>query len=146
MCPRSQPQKGFGIIAAIVILVILASLGGFLVNLSTSQSAGSVLDVQGARAKAAAESGVEWGLYHSLRGGATSCSGGGTTTDIGTVGDMSVSVTCTTVATGNAVEAGLGAIYLISAIACNLPSGSACPGRVSSPNYVERGVVALVER
>lgn len=145
MCPRMQ--RGFGIIAAIVILVILASLAGFLVTLSASQQVGSALDVQGARTKAAAESGVEWGLYHALKGGATACSAGaGMTTDVANVGGMSVTVNCTIVATGDAVEAGLGTIYLISAVACNLPSGTTCPGSVSNTNYVERSVVALVEK
>ena len=62
---RSTPKRlrGFAIVSAIFILVVLASLGAFIVNISTSQQIGSALDVQGVRAYHAARAGIEWGLY-----------------------------------------------------------------------------------
>lgn len=59
-------QRGFAIIAAIVILVILAGLAGFVVSLSTSQNITLAQDVQGARAYQAARAGVEYGLARWL--------------------------------------------------------------------------------
>jgi MSHA biogenesis protein MshP len=59
-CP--DRQRGFGVIAAIVILVILAGLAGFIVSISTTQSITFAQDVQGARAYQAARAGVEWGI------------------------------------------------------------------------------------
>jgi len=56
-------MRGFAIVSAIFILVVLAALGAFIVNISTSQHIGSALDVQGVRAYHAARAGIEWGLY-----------------------------------------------------------------------------------
>lgn len=55
--------RGFAIVSAIFILVVLAALGTFIVNVSTSQQIGSALDVQGVRAYQAARAGIEWGLF-----------------------------------------------------------------------------------
>lgn len=59
--------RGFAIVSAIFILVVLAALGAFIVNVSTSQHIGSALDVQGVRAYHAARAGIEWGLYRVTR-------------------------------------------------------------------------------
>ena len=56
-------QRGFTIVSAIFILVVLAALGAFVVTVSTNQQIGSALDVQGTQAYQAARSGIEWGLY-----------------------------------------------------------------------------------
>jgi MSHA biogenesis protein MshP len=58
-----QRIRGFTIVSAIFILVVLAALGAFIVNISTNQQIGSALDVQGERAYHAARAGVEWGVY-----------------------------------------------------------------------------------
>lgn len=63
--------RGFAIVSAIFILVVLAALGAFIVNISTSQQIGSALDVQGVRAYQAAHAGIEWGLYRVTRDGPT---------------------------------------------------------------------------
>lgn len=142
MRPRLQKlQRGLGIIAAIVILVIMAALGTFIMVLSTTQQYGSALDVDGARAYASALSGSEWGVAQALAG---NCNFG--VASFGPFNNMTITVTGAVVATGNAVEAGLGAICLVTATACNLPAGGACPGNTASPNYVERQIIALPER
>jgi MSHA biogenesis protein MshP len=56
-------QRGFAIVSAIFILVVLSVLGAAMVTLSTSQHLGSAQDVQGVRAYLAARSGAEWGMY-----------------------------------------------------------------------------------
>ncbi len=58
--------RGFALPSALFLLVILASLAAFLVNLSMTQNATSTQDVQGARAYQAARAGIEWGLYQVL--------------------------------------------------------------------------------
>jgi MSHA biogenesis protein MshP len=134
-----RQQGGLGAIAAIVILVMLAGLAAFMANLSSSQHLGSSLDVQGVKTYAAAQSGVEWGLYQSLK--SSSCAA---STDLGVLDGMNVTVTCSSSAV---TEQGSSAnIYTITATACNLPTGSSCPGSTSSPLYVERRVTALTER
>ncbi len=59
-------QHGFTIVSAIFLLVVLASLGAFIVNISTTQSITSAQDLQGSRAYHAARAGLEWGLYQVL--------------------------------------------------------------------------------
>lgn len=59
-------QRGFTIVSAIFLLVVLASLGAFIVNISATQSVTSAQDVQGSRAYHAARAGLDWGLYQVL--------------------------------------------------------------------------------
>lgn len=136
-----ERQRGFAIISAIFILVVLAALGGFIATVATTQHMGSALDVMGARAYQAARAGTEWGLYQAVK--ASSCAA---SADIGTVGGVAVTVTCNAVATGGTVEAGLGSIYSITASACNFPAGTTCPGAAATPSYVERSLTVLVEK
>ena len=53
-------------VSAIFILVVLAALGAFIVNVSTTQQITTAQDTQGARAYQAARTGIEWGLYQVL--------------------------------------------------------------------------------
>ena len=57
---------GFVLPSAIFLLVILAALAAFLVNISTTQHTTSAQDVQGTRALHAARAGIEWGLYQVM--------------------------------------------------------------------------------
>lgn len=63
MRSAAKHMRGFALVSAIFILVVLAALGAFIVNISTSQHIGSALDVQGVRAYHAARAGIEWGVY-----------------------------------------------------------------------------------
>lgn len=62
----NSASQGFVLPSAIFLLVILAALAAFLVRISTTQSAASAQDIQGARAYQAARAGIEWGLYQVL--------------------------------------------------------------------------------
>jgi len=71
-------QRGFSLISAIFLLVVIAALGAFAVTLSTTQQQSAALDVLGARGYQAARAGVEWGAYQVLRNPAgISCAVGG---------------------------------------------------------------------
>ncbi len=63
---RRFRSTGFALPSAIFLLVVLAALAAFLVNISMTQHATSTQDVQGARAYQAARAGIEWGLYRVL--------------------------------------------------------------------------------
>lgn len=62
MMPLRSAQTGFAAIAAIVIVVLLAALGGFMVSISNTQQLSSSQDVQGSRAYWAARAGLEWAV------------------------------------------------------------------------------------
>ena len=61
-----RSQKGFSIVTAIFILLVLALLGGFMVTMSGTQSRTSLWALQGAQAYHAARSGLEWGGFQAL--------------------------------------------------------------------------------
>ncbi|MCX7095380.1 MAG: hypothetical protein NTY50_18295 [Methylobacter sp.] len=56
-------QRGFSLVSAIFLLVIIAALGLFTVTISTTQQQSSAIDVLGSRAYQAAKAGIEWSIY-----------------------------------------------------------------------------------
>jgi len=143
--------SGFAIVSAIFILVVLAALGAFVLNVATSQQAGSALDVQGVRAYQAARAGLEWGLYRVQSTAAYNF--GYTSTDPNTracpaspssfvpaaptLAGFTVTVTCTATADGS----GGPTIFTVVATACNQPTAGVCPNTANPTSaYAERRV------
>ena len=62
MKQRQAPQAGFAAIAAIVIVVLLAALGGFMLTFSNTQQITAAQDIQGSRAYWAARADLEWAV------------------------------------------------------------------------------------
>ena len=62
-------QRGFSIVMAIFILVVLSLLGGYMVKLSGVQHVTSVNVLQGARAYQAAKAGASWAIARISAGG-----------------------------------------------------------------------------
>ena len=81
-------QRGVSLIAAIVVVVILAALAGFIASISVFQHSGNTLSLQNSRALAAARSGIEWGIWY-VRNNNTCPSNPGASF---TVGQFSVSM------------------------------------------------------
>lgn len=61
-------MKGFTLISAIFLVVVIAALGLFAVTISTIQQQSSVMDALGSRAYQAAKAGIEWGSYQITKG------------------------------------------------------------------------------
>jgi len=66
-------QAGFTIVTAVFLLVVLATLGAFMVSISGVQHQTSSFAVQGSRAYHAAKSGIEWGIYQAFNNTAAAC-------------------------------------------------------------------------
>jgi MSHA biogenesis protein MshP len=130
----SFAQRGFTIVTAIFLLVVLAGLGAFIVAVSTLSSTATGLDVQGARAYQAARVGMEWGLYRQLRDGSCVASSTFAFPDAASLQGLTVTVACTSHPDAN----GGPTVREIEATACNRPAPD-CPGTVGA-NYVERRV------
>lgn len=60
-------QRGFLLPAAIFLLVILAGLGAYAINIGTVQQNSAIQDIQGARAYHEARVGAEWAAYQILQ-------------------------------------------------------------------------------
>jgi len=87
-----RKQRGFSIITAIFILVVLAALGGFMVTISGSQHMTAASAALGARAYYAARSGAEWGAGQALAA-VPSCAAT-TTVALPDYAEFTVVVTC----------------------------------------------------
>lgn len=137
-CPARQ-SRGFTLVAAIFLLVVLAGLGSAILVVSTMQQIGSALDVQGARVYQAARAGIEWGVYKQTRSGVCNSSGDSFQfPSAPTLVGITVTVTCT--AYPDSTYGGP-TVYRIQATACNQPVGGApgsCPNGSPGANYIER--------
>lgn len=131
----SMRQKGFSIVAAIFLVVILSALGAFMVSLSTTQHIASTLDVRGARAYQAARAGIEWAAWQGIRNAAAfACATAGASTSTinfpGDLADFTTTVACTSGTydeDGNTVR-----VYSVTSTARS--------GVAGSVQYVERVV------
>ncbi len=90
---RPGRQRGFALVAAIFLIVVLSSLGVYIVRISGIQHQTVNVALLGARALQAARAGVEWGAFQALDSAAC------TTTTLalteGGLNGFDVEVTCT---------------------------------------------------
>lgn len=78
-------MRGFSLVAAVFILVVLAALGAFMVTIGEVERATTVGAAQGARAYQAAQAGIEWGIYGALNNRAATCGGAPSTPTTNTI-------------------------------------------------------------
>lgn len=137
-------QRGFSIITAIFLIVVLAALGAFAVSMFRVQQSSAAFDELGARGYQAAQAGIEWGAWQVLRGPGTCAAATGNLALPGSLSPFTVTVACASTAhteAGNPVT-----IYQLTATACNQPAAGACPNPAPGADYVERQVQGAVER
>jgi MSHA biogenesis protein MshP len=141
---RCRRQAGFALVSGIFILVILATLGAFMVSVSGFQHTSSTLDVLGSRAYHAARSGIEWGAYQVTDGAsgtpfAIACVTAPNSQVIamaGTMAAFTVTVDCDAFVT---TEAGVTVtLYQITSTASH--------GDINTATYVERQMQATIGR
>lgn len=135
MCHKKiaiRTERGFTLVTAIFLLLVLAGLGAFMISFSTVQHSTSAQDVQGTKAYQAARAGLEWGLYQALQ---TPACASATWTMTGALQDFSVKVVCQNAGTftENATPV---SIYRITS--------TASYGQAGSSSYVERELEATV--
>ena len=148
--------RGFAIVSAIFLIVILAALGVAMLVFSNNQQAESGNDVQGSRAYQAAKTGIEWALYRRLNAGCiqnpypSTCTyawcenvGVASPTNVAmpsgtTLSQFTVTVKCTATksATVQSADQLTGVLYpvvirSIDAYSCITPTG---PGGTCQPN------------
>lgn len=135
MRAMNKMQRGFSIVSAIFLLVVLSFLGVAMVTFSTSQHQSSAMDVMGSRAYQAARAGIEWGAYQVLKSGGPSCTASvPLPTMTGTLSGFTGTVTCTSTPY---TEAGVPVtIYQITS--------TASQGTVATSGYVERQMTVTI--
>jgi len=149
MSRGARAFHGFALMAAVFILVVMASVAVYLLTISTGQVAAVAQDEQAARAYQAARAGVEWGAFQILRnpGGtfaATTCPAGGSTPlALGALGSPGSATFTATVTCTRTVESEGGVnvrIYVLTSNGCNRGS---CPNTPDA-TYVERQLQLVV--
>lgn len=150
MCRKSH-SRGFTLVTAIFLIVVMGALSAYLVSLTTLTLSASQLDVLGARAYQAARAGAEWAAFEVLTPVAsappacpaspTHLSGLG-----GTLAPFIVSVECA--ASGPETEGDRNLrTYRIAVTACNEPEAGSCINPASrSARYVQRRVELVLSR
>ncbi len=129
-----QAQRGFAIVAAIFLLVVLSALGAFMLTFSTVQHITSAQDVQGTRAYQAARTGIEWGAYQVLIN-SKNCPSSTSLTAGGTQAGFNITVQCSSF--GPYTEGG-NTVNMYQIIS------TASQGTVGSATYVERQLQATI--
>lgn len=155
---KNVAARGFSVLSAIFLLVVLSALAAFIVRVASTQHVGSALDVQGARVYQAARAGIEWGLYRVNATAAYNFSYGSPATVVGAVHPnlrsctgasgsfttlgFTVTVSCTRTPVDDTPANNPNAspaVYTIISTACNQPAaGGACPNTAPGALYVER--------
>ena len=143
-CPRHAPlaESGFVLPTAIFLLVVLASLGAYMVSLSRTSQISSALDVQGARAYQAARAGIEWAAWQvvdpqGLQASPTPCPASPSTLTLGaTLAGFDVSVACTRSLETDGADTV--AVYQITS--------TATAGSAGEMDYVERRIEAVFSK
>lgn len=131
MCPdrRHCPgfaERGFSLVPALFLLIVLASLGAVAVRLTAVSEQTTVLAIQGTRAYAAARAGVETATYDALANG--NCGTNTITLTEGGLAGFTVETDCTS--TSHQEGGTTTTIYVIDAFAQG--------GAYGSPDYVSR--------
>lgn len=136
-------ERGFSLVSAIFLLVVIAALGTFAVTLSTTQHQSQTMDIMGARAYQAALAGVEWVAFNVNQQAASSpaawagCAVGATVAVGGNLAPFSpVTVNCNAT---SAVE-GTSTIWVYAV------SAAARTGVVGDIDYVEQVATAKLAR
>jgi MSHA biogenesis protein MshP len=122
--------RGFSLVAALFLIVVVAALGAFAVRIGAGQQQTVNLELLSARALAAANSGIEFGAYRALN--AASCVAATLNLTEAGANGFSVDVTCSpSTHTEGIVSV---SVYRIDA--------TARAGSYGTPDFVSRHVYA----
>ncbi|MGL4317272.1 MAG: hypothetical protein ACRCTL_11750 [Pseudomonas sp.] len=131
-----QRGRGFGLVAAMFLIIIVALVIAAMARLSANQHGTSSLAIQQARAYQAARAGLEWGITQAFNAG--TCAAGTPSLAAGNLSDFSVTVACSSTGysddDGSAVQ-----IFRFTATAQNGTPAN-------RPDYAYRQLTATVER
>lgn len=131
-------SRGIGTTGILLLLVLVAALGVFFVQIFTLGQEDAALDAMSAKAFQAAKAGIEWGKFKSMR--QNSC-GAFTLSGLTGLEEMRVDITCQRIVTDEGGQSVTVDEWI--ATACNTSSGCGSAG-FPGPGYVERQLRAVV--
>ena len=125
--------RGFALMMAVFLIVTLATIGLYLVTVSTGQQVAVLQDEQGVRAYQAARAGIEVGAYELLI--APPCTDKTIPFTNQGLDGFSATVTCQRVDAGESEGGTAIEVYRVTSTGCN---NATCPMASPGPQYVER--------
>ena len=132
---NQRRSAGFGLVAAMFLIIVVALLIAAMARLSSGQHATTSLAIQQARVYQAARSGLEWGITQAFNN--RNCATGSPAL-AGSLSEFTVAVTCSS--SGHTNEQGIAiTIFRFTATAQNGNPGA-------RPDYAYRQLTAVVER
>lgn len=132
---NARAERGFSLVSALFLLVVLASLGAYMVSISGTQHFTALYAAQGAKAFHAARAGVDWGISSAISGGA--CPANTTiNTFAGGLSGFQAAVTCT--ATSHTEKGITFNVYVIQA------TGQTTSPPYGTPGFASRTITATV--
>ncbi len=128
----ASAQRGFSLISALFLLLVLGALGTYMVSISGTQHFTALYALQGAKAYYAARSGIEWETARVVgpTGSAANC-GAGTVNPGSYLTGFTVTISCTSSAHSENGGATTYNVYYIDAFAETTTPGFGQPGYAS---------------
>jgi MSHA biogenesis protein MshP len=128
-CIRAAGSRGFALVPALFLIVVLGALALVAIRVGTGQQQAVTMSLQEARALAAARAGIEWGAYGATSSGSCAAS---TTLNLSeaALAGFTVVVSCTSTPYANGVSTNHS--YVIQS--------TATTGTYGKPSYVHRVV------
>lgn len=126
-------QRGFALIAAIVLVVVLAALAGFVASMVGGEGAGAQLERTVQVVDRAAQTGLEWGAYRALRTTPASCAASTPLPAMAAYPGVTVRVNCTASVTTEPAVPGPGNVTVYRIV-----STAVYGGAPAMPDYAER--------
>jgi MSHA biogenesis protein MshP len=133
-----RSERGFLVIAAVFLLVVLAGLVGYMMTVSTTSQSASAADFNSARAYQAARAGLEVAAFQVLR--SSTCTATQNIAFPANLSGYTATVTCSSSTASALTEGGVSVTaYTLVSKACNDPVLGACPNTTTtSAGYAER--------
>lgn len=141
---RVPGQAGFSLVMVIFLIVVLAALATFAVQIAMTQYQAANVELLEARAQAAADAGIEWGANLTLRPAPVICAGAPVTKTFtlaqGALKGFVVTVGCTpTTHQIYSVSAGTWTTYTVFSL-----TSTATSGTYGGADYVARSAARNV--
>ncbi|WP_437880153.1 pilus assembly PilX family protein [Pseudomonas sp. LRF_L74] len=127
---RPDRQRGFGLVAAMFLIIIVAAAIVLMSRLNVTQSATASLAIQQARAYQSARAGLEWGINRALA--SQTCSGSFS------LDGFTIGVTCAVTSAGAIAEEN-------KTVTFSQITATAEYGAANTPDYAYRQLTTVVE-
>lgn len=131
---RRQSERGFSLVAAVFVILVLAALGTYAVRVGITEQQTAAFDLSIARAQAAADSGIEYGANRALT--VASCPATKTTLAPAAPGMTGFTITVTCAVVTPNIGGNVYSVYTLTSIASR--------GTYGTSDFVSRNATRTV--